>query len=90
MSNPPPLREDIRRITRKTHPRIRELLMRAHQQGFKVSRGPNNHFKVEVPDEAEKPLGLTAVFLPTSPSGIRSADNCRSKLRRIGVDFSEK
>lgn len=90
MTRPPPLREDIRRIVRKAHPRIRVLLVTAHRQGFKVSRTPSNHFRVEVPDGAEKRIGEVIVFLPCTPSDNRSADNCRSKLRRIGVDFSQK
>lgn len=87
MSNPPPLSEGIRRLTRGASPEMRRLMLLAYEQGFEVGRTNSGHYKVMVPEDKETPDGIVTVFLPGTTSDRRSVHRCITKLKRIGVEF---
>jgi predicted RNA binding protein YcfA (HicA-like mRNA interferase family) len=60
-------------------PEIRELVRRAHKQGWSVERTRNGHLRFR------PPTGKGQAIVGTTPSDHRTIRNIRAHLRRLGL-----
>jgi hypothetical protein len=80
----PPQKTHISKILRGVPPEIRDLMTRAHDQGYVVTVTSNNHLRVTTPP-GRRPRGM--VHAQKTPSDYQGVKNLRAKLRRIGVEI---
>lgn len=80
--------QPIHRVVRGAHPEIRDLLLAAHKQRFRVTLTRNGHYRVQAPRCSKKPRLQRVAFVAGTPSDYRTPKNTRAQLRKIGVRFA--
>ena len=80
----PSKRGDINKVLNGASPEIRDVLKRAHDQGFQVTLTRNNHYKIQTPASWHT---KETRFAPKTPSDRKSLQRVIRKLRHIGVDI---